>query len=281
MIELLVVIAIIAILASLLLPALAKAKEKSFRAACISNNRQWALATTMYLDDNGGKYPATKIPNGTPGTSPQYNEDTPTWADLQSVEFVNQQSGSANGRDAWFKALPTYIASKPLWQYSLEFYNQPTTRLVEDFKNSRNIYHCPTANVTHPLTPSDFNVDQVLFNLSMNSKGRYENVTTQVPFLNQNMVTHPSSFVLYSDCRVSLAELSYTTTETKVGSPQCYTSRFSSRHSNGGVISFSDGHASYYKYEYVCFNNGANQKAEDPGRPDINWSHDGKSVDGH
>ena len=49
LVELLVVIAIIAILAALLLPALARAKEKSKQAACFSNMRRLALAAGLYL----------------------------------------------------------------------------------------------------------------------------------------------------------------------------------------------------------------------------------------
>jgi len=276
LIELLVVVAIIAILAALLLPALSRAKEKGRRAVSLSNQRQWALAMTMYVDDSDGSFPATKIATGTPGTPSDYNEDMPRWLDLTDVEHTDNQSGKSYGRDAWFNVLPPYVGSQPLWKYALR-----STGPAEYLK-SKSIFQCPTASA-QPLDPTLNPGSRIIFQYGMNSKGMWEQGgKVQVKQLKAGMVRNPSAFVVFSENRVSVTETPYYGTDVvkgaTLGSPQNYTSRFSSRHEDGGIIAFSDGHAAYFKYAYVCAPH--NGKPSDPARPDINWTHDGTSVDG-
>ncbi len=261
LIELLVVIAIIATLAAMLLPALAKAKQKAYTAACLSNLRQWGLAQNMYLDDNRNVFPLPKIATATAG-SPGYNENTPGWSNF--AEFHN----AGQGDSAWFNALPIYVSGQALWEIA-------AAATSGNFASSRKIFDCP--GVTQPAEFTDLN--RVVFNYGMNPKGN-TGLDTSIAYgtsFKSTMVQNPSAFVFMGDCRARSTDLPYYGTPTKeVGVQHCWVKQFSARHNIGGNLTFADGHVSYFKYSYVVANGGTTPL--DTGAPDINWAYNGQKI---
>jgi prepilin-type processing-associated H-X9-DG protein len=84
LIELLVVIAIIAILAAILFPVFARAREQARRASCTSNLKQISTAFRMYADDHDGAWPATQGDQG--GVEPVIFDELPRlwyWLPIQ------------------------------------------------------------------------------------------------------------------------------------------------------------------------------------------------------
>jgi len=109
LIELLVVIAIIAILSAMLLPALARAKQKAFGIQCISNLKQAGTALQMYVDDNQQLLPGPAWA----GARASYDKDSGDELIFRLASYLAQPAPSAQTVVAKAFVCPGYEHSAP------------------------------------------------------------------------------------------------------------------------------------------------------------------------
>jgi prepilin-type processing-associated H-X9-DG protein/prepilin-type N-terminal cleavage/methylation domain-containing protein len=245
-VELLVVMAIIAILSALLLPALARAREKDRRVQCGNNLKQWAAAFIMFADENDRFIPRE-------GHRRTGSVSRDNWANVRDP----------TNTDVWYNALPPYWDERPASAYASSLAGARS----KFYQNRR--FHCPSAdfrterfirldwklsasNLCLPrlqFSRSTASADQeARFSLAMNSKLiQSSNIRMPECSIRYETIQSPAQTVAFLDARVSPGEpkVHPLQTDTSLGQPAAYASRFAPRHGQGGNLAFCDGHAEW------------------------------------
>ena len=222
LIELLVVIAIIAILASLLLPALSKAKGTAQRTACLNNLKQLHLSWTMYAGDNNEGLPPNHE-NQNAGNQADWRSDPPSW--VTGNAFTDTTSSNIQ-RGVLFPSL------------------------------SVGTYRCPSDRSTVRDAGKLPRTRHYAMNMYMNGTGdaasMSEWITAQLIFRKQSSFQDPGpakAFVFIDSHPKSIAGGTFGVFQPGSSLDWNWGDFPDARHENGANLSFADGHVEHWRWK--------------------------------
>jgi len=231
LVELLVVIAIVAIIASLILPALARAKARAQGAFCLNNTRQLAMAWMVYADEHDGRlaYNLGRSARINPGTA------------LPAVTSGPQMS------DNWVNNVLD-------WEVNSDDTN--TAAVVETglgpyTSKTAALFRCPSDNVVSDLQRKSgwvsrarsYSMNAMIGNAGLFSQsGVNVNNTNYVQFFKVFTIPRPSDIFVFLDEHPDSIDDGYFLNRYNGGTPT-WTDLPASYHDGAANFSFADGHA--------------------------------------
>jgi prepilin-type N-terminal cleavage/methylation domain-containing protein/prepilin-type processing-associated H-X9-DG protein len=309
LVELLVVIGIIAMLISILLPSLRKARMAAQEVQCLSNLRQIGMGVQTYADQNHGELPLKGPDGSTMGTN-----------DFGPPSGPASQGGVLGYDDPsiWFNSIPPLINNKSYYQLLLDQFHGLSK--VPFGGGPNNVFTCPLATPAASLG-SDIVLGNYFLLYGVDSTGTITNSTGlaplgQFPFdlqyvwnsklaseLNMPDQTtlkmsslRPGCDVVvfteklanpgeYKDAAVQEYNAAYPLVYDGKITAQGYNNkfaqskadyhRFTTRHNGGGNLLFADGHAAWFKWTQVQIQPSQmpyNANTSNANHPGVHWS---------
>lgn len=179
LIELLVVIAIVAILAAILFPVFAQAKEAAKKSVCLSNMHQLGLANSLYLNDNDGTFAYQPKFQPLPGGGFPYGLTTGNRAPAGDGDLPQ----------------PDAFSDSPITN---RWDSGPLVDLLKPFIKSDQLLYCPSAAKAYPDMSPNTNYEQNAYLFADTQKEKSGGGTPGVAIV-ETQIVNPSFTMVFQD----------------------------------------------------------------------------------